>query len=391
MARPRAGIRLRKRPDNEYFEVVGYHPNSGEKVRLQCGTRDAVAAQAFFDQFLAGLATAAVMAPQHVASPTIRALIDGYESDRKPNVANKAVLKQSCDHIRKHLGSLEICHLNSKTIERYAAARRLDSWTIPGTGRVYVGVGDTTITRELRNLRAALKWAWDGDREGWFGRRSLASFAMPTKTQSPRRMRVLTKPEAIKLIENSVPHIALFIMIALETAARKEAIESLRWDMIDWPNHIIDFGPGRGNKRRPCVEVSPDLITELRSTYEARTTDRVIEWGGASGKGKNSEDSVRGAIDTKKGLQRAAIRAEFVVREEVDKHGKIRKITDVSAHILKHTAITWMIRGGMSYDDVAYRAETTAAMIRDHYGKHDPKRNAAAREALGFLHMRKIG
>lgn len=388
MGRPRAGIRLRKRPDNDFYEVVGYHPTTGEKIRLQCGTRDEVAAQVFLDQFVAGLATVAVMAP--VASRlTVAQLMTSYEADRLPDVSNKAVLKQSCNHIRRHLGNLELPHINSKTIAAYAECRRRDEWVIPGTNRRFIGVSDTTITRELRNFRAALKWAWDGDREGWYASRGMPTFSMPTETQSARRERWLTKPEAIKLIEHSAPHIALFIMIALETAARKEAIEALRWDMIDWQNHIIDFGPGRGKKRRPSVEVSVDLINELRATFEARTTDRVIEWGGASGKGKDSPDSKRGAIDTKKGLQRAAIRAEFVTGEDIDKSGHIRKITDVTAHILKHTAITWMIRGGMSYDDVAHRAETTAEMIRKHYGKHEPKLNKAAREALGFLHMRK--
>jgi len=388
MARPRAGIRLRKRPDNDLWEVVGHHPATGEKIRVQCGTRDEPVAKAFLDQFLAGIASASVMAPAR--TPLVSDLLAKYEADRLPKVASKHTLKQNVKHLTRVVGNLELTHINSKTMASYADRRGGDDWSIPGVGVVGHGVGADTIKRELGTLRAALKWAWNGDRSGWFGTYGLPTFDMPVSSSGNSRKRWLTKEEAVRLIENAAPHIALFTMLALETAARKEAIESLTWSQIDFEHNIVDFGEGRGNKHRPIVEVTGDLMAELQTAHEARTTDMVIEFAGHSGRNRKGDgESKRGVIDTKRGLYRAAIRAKFISGHRKDKHGKLVPETDVTAHVLKHSAITWMVRAGMSYEDIAYRAQTTPEMIRKHYGHHDPKLSATAREAVGFLHMRR--
>lgn len=369
MARPRADLRLRKRTEG-LFEVVGHHPETGAKIRVSCGTRDEVKAQAFFDQFLAGLVSSTVMAPTD--KPLLKQLLEAYRDNR--DAASVATHKQNVAHLTKHLGNLEPCHINSRTVMVYAEARRKDQWTTPGSGVVHTGVSDSTICRELSSLRAALNWAWKMDKRGWFRGDPLPEFEMPVRTKGGVRQRWLTKAEAKRLLDAATtPHLRLFIQISLETAARKEAVETLKWDFVDLEAGFVDFGAAIGNKRRPAQKLSDRLLKELRAAYNVRTTDYVLEWCGEP------------CGDIKGAFRKAAIRAKFDIGTRVDKHGKVQKVTDVTPHILKHTSISWMVQSGtMTYEEIAKFAETSAKMIEAVYGKMNPNVYLKAHAATAF-------
>lgn len=369
MGRPKAGLRLRKRSDG-LFEVVGPHPSSGATLRVQTGSRDAVEAQKFFDQFQAGLATAAVMAPS--PKPLLKELLRAYETNRE--VASKATHRQNIGHLVRHLGNLEPCHVNNEIAKSYVKKRRPESWTTPGRGSVVVGIADSTIRRELNSLRAAIKWAWKQDKHGWFRGDPLPEFQMPVTSKSGVRERWLTKNEAKKLLEAATtPHIRLFIQISLETAARKEAVESLKWDYVDLDTGFIDFGAAVGNKRRPRQKLSDRLLRELRYAHELSSTDYVLEWCGEP------------CGDIKIAFKKTAIRAKFVTGKRIDRHGKVVEVTDVTPHILKHTSISWMVQSGdMTYEEIAKFADTSAKMIEDVYGKMHPKTYLKAHAATAF-------
>lgn len=62
-------------------------------------------------------------------------------------------------------------------------------------------------------------------------------------------------------------HLPLFILLALYTGARKEAILSLRWPQVDLQRNLIDFNPPgreRTSKGRPIIPIPRRLMTFLR-------------------------------------------------------------------------------------------------------------------------------
>lgn len=81
----------------------------------------------------------------------------------------------------------------------------------------------------------------------------------------------------------------------------------------------------------------------------------------------------RGAPITsiKKGITRAAERAG---------------ITDITPHVLKHTAITWAIAAGPGIEDAAEYFDTSPETIRKHYWHHSPHHQE---RALKIIERRK--
>ena len=98
----------------------------------------------------------------------------------------------------------------------------------------------------------------------------------------PPRERYLTREEARRLIANAeAPHVKLFIVLALTTAGRKEAILELTWDRVDFDRGIIRLGLGerraKGRATVPMHDLARPMLLEMR---RAAITDHVVEWGG---------------------------------------------------------------------------------------------------------------
>ena len=240
-------------------------------------------------------------------------------------------------------------------------------------------IGAGTVIRELNQLRPALAWAW---RNKWI--RDEIKFKMPVAQPAPRD-RWLTKEEARTLINTGcahASHLKLFIRLALATAARKAAILQLTWDRVHFPSDpeplswvidddleieyekfsatmLIDFGAGAGNKRRAKVPIgdNPGLYRALREAFATRCCDHVIEYREAS------------ISDVKTALAAACKRAG---------------ITACTVHTLKHTAITWMVQGNLSFTKIAGITGTSAAIIERVYGHHSPEFLAQVGDAVSI-------
>ena len=176
---------------------------------------------------------------------------------------------------------------------------------------------------------------------------------MPVKQPAPRD-RWMTREEASALLDAcTTPHVRLFTLIALSTGARAAAISDLTWDRVDLERGIIDFGPGHGNKRRSVVPIGGRALDELRDAWRVRTTGHVLEWGG------------RPAGNVKVAFGKAVTRAG---------------LENVTPHILRHTAATWMVMAGVDLEEVARMLGATKDVVERVYGKHSPDylRKAAA-------------
>lgn len=170
------------------------------------------------------------------------------------------------------------------------------------------GIKDGTIRRELGALRAALGWAGS---EGLFGPDWKVPDLLLT-APSPARTTVLTEREyqdvkdylAVALLKDQATRIHAFVALALETAARSDAIEKLTWDRVDFGSGLIDFRDprrdARTNKRRGVVPMSGWLKNWLTAWQDLQSRTRAGKTNyyvlGHSGSTSKAFDKYMGSI-----------------------------------------------------------------------------------------------
>lgn len=204
-----------------------------------------------------------------------------------------------------------------------------------------------TVRRSLGVLKSALIHA---------GRRPAADLVeMPPPP--PPRDRFLTREEYNRLINGSImPHVRLFITLALATAARATALLELTWDRIDFEGGLIRLGEGNRRKGRATVPMTQAARQAFLEAQRGATSDYVIEWAGAK------------VGSVKKGFQAACTRAG---------------LEDVTPHTLRHTAATWMAQRGVPLSDIAaYLGHADPRTTYRVYAKYTPDYLRAAAGAL---------
>jgi integrase len=317
------------------------HPNGrwyvrwyakGGSERLSTRTRDEREAERFLKQFKAG--TLAKKPPSKIL---VSDILDGYLADRKGKVRAWGTLAFAAKGLKPHLGDLHAHQLNDGVMDAYVAARERSAGT---------------IMREVVTLRAALKWA---HRKGWI--HALPELPMPVSAPPPRD-RWITKEEAARLLDACrEPHLRLFVLLALRTAARTGAIMDLTWDQVDMKSRLIDYGPGHGNKRRAIVPIDDRLYEALAEAKGLACSERVIEFNGQPVK------SIRTAF--RKAVKRAGLER-------------------VGRHTLRHSAATWAVMSGAPLSKVARLLGDSEKMVEKVYGKHSPGWLREAVDALDF-------
>jgi integrase len=149
-------------------------------------------------------------------------------------------------------------------------------------GRLEAGRSQGTIWTELTQLRSALNWAKK--------RRFITEAPYVWIPAKPKpKQRVLTQDEIYRLLEaDAMPHIRLFIALALKTGGRTEALLELTWDRVDFAAGTIDLNePATINpltkavrKGRSVVPIADDLLPFLRDATAGALSNHVIEWCG---------------------------------------------------------------------------------------------------------------
>jgi integrase len=259
--------------------------------------------------------------------------------------------------LKRVLGPLYADSITQTTVDNYARTRLSEPVARKGGRYSDRPVGEATVNKELRMLRAALNWAGS---ERLIGH--TPTFRIELSAGDSRDVWI-TKESANRLIAAASPHIALFILIALSTAKRREAILSLTWNRVSLHMQgyeTIDFGDDVGNKRRGKTPISgmTRLIAALKAAKAVAQTDYVIEF-----RGKPVGTGIKTALAA--ACRRAGIE-------------------HISAHVLKHTAVTWMIQGGMTFEEVSKFTNTSKDIIQRVYGHHSPEFVAGAARALAF-------
>lgn len=242
-------------------------------------------------------------------SKTIADLFALYMKDRETDGKQMPAFRDSWKALEPHFGAMEPEHVTADECRSYARQR-------------LATVSAGTVWTELTRLRSCLNWA--------IKRRVIAPAGyvwVPSKP--PPKQRVLTVDEARALIDAAVmPHVKLFIWLALLTGARSGAILELEWSRVDFDAGVIRFEKPepvnplqkRARKNRAEVSLTPELRFLLLEAKNGALTDHVIEWDAAP------VQSIR------KGFSEACRRAG---------------LTGVVPHTLRHTAATWAVESGV--------------------------------------------
>jgi integrase len=238
-----------------------------------------------------------------------------------------------------------------------------------------------TARRELVVLGAALRWCW---KEGKIDRP--IPVALPP--QAGPRERHLSRIEVAALLAGALGwdregvrhrakinrHLARFILLALYTGTRHDAILRLQWapntvgGWIDLDSGVIYRKPmsvADSVKRRPPVPIPPRLVPHLRR-WRKLTARYAVEYAGRS-------------------IQSKERRAWRTARELAGLG------PEVTPHVLRHTCATMLLQLGVSVYDVAGVLGTTEDVVRRTYGHHAQDH---LRQAVGAFSRRttpKIG
>lgn len=306
--------------------------------RVSTGCTDRASAELILKNYLKDLA-----APQ-VAVVSTALILERYLADREDRaIPGLERLKWAHKPLERLLGHKPPEALGEAECRAYARARGKE------------GVASSTARTELQALRAAMNWA------AGTGKLIAAAPPVALPPRPPARDRWLTRDEADRLLEACQrPHVRLFVLLALNTAARAGSILGLTWDRVDIEQRRINFNdPARAatRKGRAVVPINDTLLPPLERAYAGRVTNHVIEWAGGS------------VSSVKHAFHRATVRA---------------KLEDVSPHTLRHTAATWMAQKGVSLWQIAgFLGHTNIKMLEDTYGHHSPSHLADAARALG--------
>lgn len=316
----------------------------GASRRVSCRTGQLAQARRFLAEFEAGR-----NAEPPPALPTIGSILNGYQRERS-HKPHSPTLNYNIRHLAAILGDLPADSLTKERVRNYMVKRRKAGAGGAPQRAQPRALSDATLRRELLTLRTALRWAV---KEGWIPKEP----HVEAPSQGQPRDRWLTRDEAARLLESAKqPHVKVFIGLALYTAGRAGALTGLRWDQVDFDAGTIDLGNGSGNKKRARhLPLHPRLRPLLEEASKARTTEYVVEHGGAR------------VASTKVGFRNAATRAG---------------LAGVTAHVLRHTAATWMAQRGVSLERIAAYLGNSVATVERVYAHHHPAYMAEASAAL---------
>ncbi|MEC7161535.1 MAG: hypothetical protein VXW57_06980, partial [Pseudomonadota bacterium] len=241
-----------------------------------------------------------------------------------------------------------------------ASGKRMRYRTRDGVAWTREPAGSSTCRRDLGVLQAALNHA---HAEGLL--------VHPIKVSLPPsgkpRERYMTGAEADALLKAcTVPHLRMFLLLALYSGRREKAITGLQWlpntvgdGHVDLARGVIKFiGAGPESKKaKGAIRIPAPLLRHLRAWRRRNPRAKhVIEWQGERVR------SVRKALETAR--RRAGL-------------------PDVSAHVAKHTAVTWAFQRGMTMEQAEEWFSTSAATLRAVYRQHSPEHQKAQAEIMG--------
>lgn len=302
---------------------------------LSTRTTDRREAESVFTGFLDGVDnTAKVM-----STPTVSAICAAYESALEAYKTSET--QHIClRHIVRELGHFHIADLTPDRLLTYRKSR---------------GVMDGTLRRELQTLVAAVNY---GVRHKLLKTEDVPLIDLP-RPSAPRRVYLNDQEErdfyqlALAQSGQRLERISIFVALALDTAARRDAIVSLTWDRVDFHASTIDYnepGMAQTNKRRALVPISKRLRPILERAYQERTNEFVLF-------------------------------SDADIRPQWERWIKTTQFQHIHPHDLRRTFATLNIQAGVPLVNVAAILGDDVKTVLIHYGHFVPGNAQAAVDA----------
>jgi len=286
-----------------------------------------------------------------------------FDKHVRAKAASVATAEYCWRNLEPHFGPLLAAAIDQDIVDDYVAKRE--------AGKIGRASGGPTMRRELAALRACLNWCASPKRRV-LDPGLVPHFDLPASGEARDRW---LKHEEINMLMDAAERARRgdrlsreerFMRIALETAARKEAILQLTWDRVDFETGVIHLevpGRQRTKKRRADVPISSALRPVLERAYAERTNNAVLDHGG----------------DVWRSVQKIAAAAGF--GGEKTERGNVRA-TGVSPNVFRHTAATHMARRGVPLWLIAKVLGNSIVMVEKVYAKHSPSDLRAAVDAI---------
>lgn len=355
MPRPNRGPSLKFNRERGRYYVVWFEV--GSRKQRSAGTADREEAEAFLAEFLRQRRLRQHAGPRDPSEFPIADALDLYGELHGPTTADPARIDHAILALLPFWGESMVGDISDETCRAYCDDR---------------GKADGTMRRELGTLRAAVNFA---HRKGRITH--VPAVWLPDKPEGKDRF--LTREEVARLLNaartgrsDTRLYLPLFIMLAIYTGARKEAILSLRWPQVDLDRRRIDFrrpGARRTSKGRAHIPIPDRLLTVLRPARQ-RGSDlgHVVHMDGRPIK------DIGGAWD---GSERPG-------DGSFGRACKRAGLSGITPHTLRHTCGTWMAQRGVELWEIAgwlgHSHEHTVTLYAHHHPDFlDNARRAADR------------
>lgn len=307
---------------------------------------------------------------RRVSVVTVNQVLDDYDTEHiEPKVEDKRRQRDILANLRPFFGNMAITDIKPADAHLYEKKRNAG---VVGS-RVAKSAG--TVRRELNCLIAAINHAVRARR---LPATDVPYIPLPTPP-APKDLWLDENEEAQLLhaaeLENAdypaMDRGYLFVMIALNTASRRRAIEKLRWSQVDFTARLIHFRPTgsvQTNKRRVSVPISDDLLPVLKRARELNPGDYVLH-------------TPRSAV---RRFEAVCARAHAMTGNE--------KFLQVTPHTLRHTCATLMARAGVDLYQIAGILGDSMQTTMKVYAHHAPDHlrgavNARARNGARSVEM----
>lgn len=348
MPRPNTGPRLKYLKKRDCYYIVW--SEGGRSRERSTSTRDREQAEKALGEFILEQQAKNYNGPSDPDETLITIILDEYATahENEPSAARNGY---AIDALTPFWQDKMVSEVHEKSCRDYCDKRNKK------------GVVASTARRELVVLRSAINFAVKSKRLA-----TGVNFWLP---EEPEPLDIwLTRWEVARMVREARrkgfrarKHLPFFILLAVYTGRRREAILGLRWTNIDLVHGTIDFrrpGEAETTKRRGKIMAHRKLLGHLRrlkAKINPGEMDYVVAWGG----------------DLIKDVKRS-----FAVAVKAAKLGK-----RVTPHTLKHTAATWMAQNGVPMFDASDFLQTSPKTLEKVYAHHDPKHHAKALKAWG--------
>jgi len=272
----------------------------------------------------------------------VKDLWQGYVQDRAGRAVTVTMV-HTWKALKDRFGNMEAEAITVSDCRAHMAERRKAS------------IKDGTLLTELGHLRMVLKWA---EKQRLIDR---APYIERPPTPKPKEHH-LTKTDARALIDAAtMPHMKLYIVLALSTGARNSALLDLTWDRCDFTRERIDLRNPNitiPHKGRAIVPMTRTVKAALLLARQGAMSEYVIEW------------AAKKVASVKRGLRFAAKRAG---------------VGHVSPHVLRHSAAVHMAEEGIPMEEIAqFLGHSDVNVTRAIYARFSPDYLRKAAAALEY-------